>query len=252
MSSKRSKVSKAWRRICRTIQTILCIPCHVASFCCCHRKSQQLSEESSLDELPSRSPSPPSVQPPNQKPIPHVTITPPSARPSESEDHSISSQHLTPGQTPALSSVGSRTFPQPRKRPTETSQAIATIQCEESSLTSTSAETEATDTQSQLFQLPGEIRDMIYHYIIGDSIFHIMPVRRAGKLGHMRCFFSSASSCKLVVHKNIVSRRCLRHKIDRSGMWIDSERTHGGIMSLFLTCPWMYVGQLRTRNVLDC
>jgi hypothetical protein len=90
--------------------------------------------------------------------------------------------------------------------------------------------------QSGMMRLPREIRDMIYLYVLGNNMFHI--VLRKKRLGYVRCNAVSSSRCTFEVSDGIWTRGCYRGKLDEAGVWTGG-RCDGDIVPLLRSCRQM-------------
>jgi hypothetical protein len=87
--------------------------------------------------------------------------------------------------------------------------------------------------QSGMMRLPREIRDMIYLYVLGNNMFHI--VLRKKRLGYVRCDAVSSSRCTFEVSDGIWTRGCYRGKLGEAGVWT-GRRCDGDIVPLLRSC----------------
>jgi len=97
--------------------------------------------------------------------------------------------------------------------------------------------------QSRLLALPLELREMIYKYVLGDNVLHI--IHKENKLGHLRCKAKTAVDCpKRWYGEGPCSQSCWG-VVDSSNIWMPvGDSLHhwsdGDILPFLQTCRQVY------------
>jgi hypothetical protein len=93
--------------------------------------------------------------------------------------------------------------------------------------------------QSPLLALPLELREIIYKYVLGDDVLHI--IHKENKLGHLRCKARTAEDCpKRWYGEGPCSQSCWG-VVDSSNIWMPvGDSLHhwsdGDILPFLQTC----------------
>jgi len=91
--------------------------------------------------------------------------------------------------------------------------------------------------QSHLLTLPLELREMIYKYVLGDTVLHIVHKER--KLGHLRCKAVTAKECPLPYRDSGSIRESCWGNVDSGNVMTGQVTTDGGIIPFLQTCRQM-------------
>lgn len=106
----------------------------------------------------------------------------------------------------------------------------------ETSLTTTQKTLD--QSQSHLLSLPLELREMIYKYVLGDTVLHIVHKER--KLGHLRCKAVGAKECPLPYRDGGPIRESCWGNVDSGNIMTGQVTTDGDIIPFLRTCRQIY------------